>query len=121
MLAQPGSFDPGQLGIDENEFGADRLQHTDEFSVAGLPSSAHRTRTVDLRKAAHQTRSLTYGKEHPMEHDEKKADEKQQNEERDEMEDLDVSQQKAEDVRGGRTSLGDAARLDRRGQEMEHG
>jgi hypothetical protein len=37
-----------------------------------------------------------------MEHDEKKADEEKQNEERDEMEDLDVSQQKAEDVKGGR-------------------
>ena len=36
-----------------------------------------------------------------MEHDEKKANEDQQNEERDEMEDLDVSQQKAEDVKGG--------------------
>jgi hypothetical protein len=37
-----------------------------------------------------------------MEHDEKKADEEKQNDERDEMEDLDVSQQKAEDVKGGR-------------------
>jgi hypothetical protein len=36
-----------------------------------------------------------------MEHDEKKKDEEQQNEERDEMEDLDVSQQQAEDVKGG--------------------
>ena len=37
-----------------------------------------------------------------MEHDEKKANEEQQTEERDEMDDLDVSQQKAEDVKGGR-------------------
>jgi hypothetical protein len=37
-----------------------------------------------------------------MEHDEKKVDEEQQKDERDEMEDLDVSQQKAEDVKGGR-------------------
>jgi len=36
-----------------------------------------------------------------MERDEKKADEEQQNDERDEMDDLDVSQQKAEDVKGG--------------------
>jgi hypothetical protein len=36
-----------------------------------------------------------------MEQDEKKADEEQQNDERDELDDLDVSQQKAEDVRGG--------------------
>lgn len=36
-----------------------------------------------------------------MEHDEKKANE-EQTAERDEMEDLDVSQQKAEDVKGGR-------------------
>ena len=36
----------------------------------------------------------------PLEHDEKKANE-EQTEERDEMEDLDVSQQKAEDVKGG--------------------
>ena len=36
-----------------------------------------------------------------MEHDEKQANEEQV-EERDEMEDLDVSQQKAEDVKGGR-------------------
>jgi len=35
-----------------------------------------------------------------VEHDEKKANE-EQSEERDEMEDLDVSQQKAEDVKGG--------------------
>ena len=35
-----------------------------------------------------------------MEHDEKKANE-EQTEERDEMEDLDVTQQKAEDVKGG--------------------
>ena len=36
-----------------------------------------------------------------MENDEKKANEEQPAEERDEMEDLDVSQQKAEDVKGG--------------------
>ena len=35
-----------------------------------------------------------------MEHDEKQANE-EQSAERDEMEDLDVSQQKAEDVKGG--------------------
>lgn len=35
-----------------------------------------------------------------MEHDEKQANEDQP-EQRDEMEDLDVSQQKAEDVKGG--------------------
>ena len=35
-----------------------------------------------------------------MEHDEKNANEEQQTE-RDEMDDLDVSQQKAEDVKGG--------------------
>lgn len=35
-----------------------------------------------------------------MEHDEKQANE-EQNPERDEMEDLDVSQQQAEDVKGG--------------------
>ena len=45
-----------------------------------------------------------------MEHDEKKANEEQQTE-RDEMDDLDVSQQKAEDVKGG-------ARL-RRGQSPD--
>lgn len=37
-----------------------------------------------------------------MEHDEKKANEEPKTEERDEMEDLDVSQQQAEDVKGGR-------------------
>lgn len=37
-----------------------------------------------------------------MENDEKKANEEQQTEKRDEMEDLDVEQQKAEDVKGGR-------------------
>jgi len=37
-----------------------------------------------------------------VEHDEKKASEEPKTEERDEMEDLDVSQQKAEDVKGGR-------------------
>ena len=36
-----------------------------------------------------------------MENEEKKANEEQPAEERDEMEDLDVSQQKAEDVKGG--------------------
>ncbi len=36
-----------------------------------------------------------------MEHEAKKADEEKPNDERDEMEDLDVSQQKAEDVKGG--------------------
>ena len=36
-----------------------------------------------------------------MEHDEKKANEEKQTDQRDEMEDLDVSQQKAEDVKGG--------------------
>ena len=36
-----------------------------------------------------------------MEHDEKKANEEQQTEERDELDDLDVTQQKAEDVKGG--------------------
>jgi hypothetical protein len=36
-----------------------------------------------------------------MEHEAKKADEEKLNDERDEMEDLDVSQQKAEDVKGG--------------------
>jgi hypothetical protein len=35
-----------------------------------------------------------------VEHDEKKANDEQQTE-RDEMDDLDVSQQKAEDVKGG--------------------
>jgi hypothetical protein len=39
VLVQPGSFDPGELGIDENEFGADLLQDSDEFSV-GVPSSS---------------------------------------------------------------------------------
>jgi hypothetical protein len=39
VLVQPGTFDPGQLGIDENEFGADWLQDSDEFSV-GVPSSS---------------------------------------------------------------------------------
>ena len=66
MLVQPAAFDPGQLGIDENEFGADRLQDSDEFSV-GVPSSsalprARLTRAVDLRNGAHQTRSFTYGR-----------------------------------------------------------
>ena len=37
---------------------------------------------------------------HPVEHDEKKANQ-DKTDERDEMEDLDVSQQKAEDVKGG--------------------
>ena len=36
-----------------------------------------------------------------MENQDKQAMEQQQAEERDEMEDLDVSQQKAEDVKGG--------------------
>ena len=36
-----------------------------------------------------------------MENDEKKANDAQQTEERDELDDLDVSQQKAEDVKGG--------------------
>lgn len=36
-----------------------------------------------------------------VEHDEKKANEEPKTEERDEMEDLDVSQQQAEDVKGG--------------------
>ena len=37
-----------------------------------------------------------------MEHDEKKANEERQTDERDELDDLDVSQQQAEDVKGGR-------------------
>ena len=41
-----------------------------------------------------------------MEHDEKKANEEQQTEERDELDDLDVSQQKAEDVTGGARGRG---------------
>jgi hypothetical protein len=36
-----------------------------------------------------------------MEHDERKSTEEQKPAERDEMEDLDVEQQQAEDVRGG--------------------
>ena len=36
-----------------------------------------------------------------MAHDEQQANEEQQSDEPDEMEDLDVSQQKAEDVKGG--------------------
>lgn len=36
-----------------------------------------------------------------MENEDKKANEEQPAEERDEMDDLDVSQQKAEDVKGG--------------------
>lgn len=40
-----------------------------------------------------------------MEHDEKKANEEKQTDERDEMEDLDVSQQKAEDVKGGARTI----------------
>ena len=40
-----------------------------------------------------------------MEHDEKKANEEQQTEQRDEMDDLDVSEQKAEDVKGGRRGI----------------
>lgn len=36
-----------------------------------------------------------------MENDEKQANEHQQQEERDEMDDLDVTQQQAEDVKGG--------------------
>lgn len=38
-----------------------------------------------------------------------------------EVEDLELQREQAEDVRGGSISLGDAARLGRRGQEMEHG
>jgi hypothetical protein len=37
----------------------------------------------------------------PLENEEKKANDEQSAEERDEMDDLDVSQQKAEDVKGG--------------------
>jgi hypothetical protein len=36
-----------------------------------------------------------------VENEEKKANEERSGEERDEMEDLDVSQQKAEDIKGG--------------------
>ncbi len=36
-----------------------------------------------------------------MEHDEKQANEDKQTDERDEMDDLDVSQQQAEDIKGG--------------------
>ena len=36
-----------------------------------------------------------------MEHDEKKANEDEKTDERDEMDDLDISQQQAEDVKGG--------------------
>lgn len=36
-----------------------------------------------------------------MENEEKQANEEQSGEERDEMDDLDVSQQKAEDIKGG--------------------
>jgi hypothetical protein len=39
VFVQPGPFDLGELGIDENEFGADLLQDSDEFSV-GVPSSS---------------------------------------------------------------------------------
>jgi hypothetical protein len=102
VRVQPGSFDPGELGIDENEFGADRLQNS---RVLGRRPVFLRAADAggELTCAAWPTKleSFTYRKEHPMEHDEKKKDEKQQNEERDEMEDLDVSQQKAEDVKGG--------------------
>ena len=40
-----------------------------------------------------------------MEHDEKKANEERQTDERDEMDDLDVTQQQAEDVKGGRRAI----------------
>ena len=49
-----------------------------------------------------------------MEHDERKSSEEQQPGERDEMEDLDVEQQQAEDVRGG-------ARARRRKKRREQG
>jgi hypothetical protein len=40
-----------------------------------------------------------------LENDEKQANEHQQQEERDEMDDLDVTQQQAEDVKGGARGL----------------
>jgi hypothetical protein len=40
-----------------------------------------------------------------VEHDEKKANEEQQAENRDELDDLDVAQQKAEDVKGGARTI----------------
>jgi hypothetical protein len=40
-----------------------------------------------------------------LENDEKQANEHQQQEERDEMDDLDVTQQQAEDVKGGARAL----------------
>ena len=51
--------------------------------------------------ARRETRPFNHGKGNPMEHDEKKANE-EQTEQRDEMDDLDVSQQQAEDVKGGK-------------------
>ena len=40
-----------------------------------------------------------------MEHDEKKANEDRETDERDEMDDLDVTQQQAEDVKGGQRAI----------------
>ena len=58
---------------------------------------------VDLRGAAAQTRSFKPdGRGLSVEHEDKKANEERDPESRDEMDDLDVTQQQAEDVKGGK-------------------
>lgn len=54
-----------------------------------------------MHRDARNTRWFTHGKGSAVENQDKQANEQQPAEERDEMEDLDVSQQKAEDVKGG--------------------
>ncbi len=56
---------------------------------------------VDAARRARNTWSFTHGKGTPVESSEQQANEDKQTDERDELDDLDVKQQQAEDVKGG--------------------
>ena len=63
-------------------------------------------RAVDLHRGAGQTRFLTHHEGSPMEQDEQQTAEGPQRDERNEVEDLDVAQEEAEDVKGGTYATG---------------
>ena len=62
-------------------------------------------RPVDLHCAGRETRPVSNRKGNPMENDKTTPNEDQKKDERDEMDDLDVTQQQAEDIRGGRRAI----------------
>jgi hypothetical protein len=57
-----------------------------------------------LHAAERETRRASYQEGIPVENDEK-TNEERQTDERDEMDDLDVTQQQAEDIKGGRRAI----------------